>query len=475
MIHERHKYNATLGIAMLLYCGGLAAPALAEPASAPVTLSDSATIPSNVEVEAPNPFMQALISAYTTNPRLKAAREELKQVDEGVATALSGFRPTAVASFSNGRERTKIGGIGPEEFADSRTRSGVISQPLFRGGQTIYGYQSAKQQVKAARASLNQVEQSVLFDAVNAYSDVFEKQSVLALSQNNVDVLARQLEASQARFDVGELTRTDVAQSEARYAQALADLQQADGDLKTAKATFERVIGYAPINLLPDSVIPELPGTLQDAISIAERHNPDIIATKHTKKASKYDVDQAIGVILPEISLDGSINRTRGSGFLNRFNNDALAVNVTVPLYQSGAEYSRVRAAKNRHQQFKYLEMDIRNNVVESVTRAFEDYRTSLSVINSTAAAVDAADIARAGVKEENQFGVRTVLDVLDAEQELFRTRVGLVQAERNKTLQAYQLLAAIGMLSTDDLGLPVARYNPEAHYDDVKWMPIGF
>lgn len=465
----------------LLACTALFAyPALAEDiASQPanvelptVELTNAEPAQTTVEIEAPQPFVEALISAYNTNPQLKAQREQLKITDEQVAEAVSGFRPSAYAEYSRGRQRTKS--AADWSYQDSRTRSATISQPLFSGGQTLYGYQSAKQQVKAARAELRQVEQMVLFDAVNAYSDVYEKQSVLELNQNNADVLQKQLDASKARFEVGELTQTDVAQSEARYAQALADLQQAEGDLKTARATFKKVVGYAPTNLLPDSVIPALPSTLDEAIAIAEQHNPNLISAQHSMKATGYEVDKTTGTILPEVSLDGAASRARGSGFFSRFDNDSVAVNIAIPLYQSGAEYSRIRQAKNRHQQSKYIEMDIKNAVEEAATRAFEDYRTSLSVINSTAAAVDAASIAREGVREENQFGVRTILDVLDAEQELFRTRVNLVRAERNKTLQAYRLLTAIGKLSADDLGLPVAIYDPTDHYDEVKWLPLG-
>lgn len=426
-----------------------------------------------VVVEAPSPFTQALISAYNTNPRLKAQREELKITDEEVATALSGFRPSAFAGYEKGRQRNRS--TGNWAYDDTTSKSLTVSQPLFRGGRTVYGYQSAKQEVKAERAELRRLEQEVLFDAIAAYSDVYEKQSVLELNQNNADVLKQQLDASNARFEVGELTRTDVAQSEARYAQALADLRQAEGDLKTAMATFEKVIGYQPTNLLPDSIIPELPATIEVAIALAKQSNPSLEAIKHIKKATNYDVNEQIGVILPEVSLDGTMSRTEGSGFFGTFDNDSVVVNLTVPLYQSGAEYARIRQAKNRHQQSKYLEMDVENEVVELVTRAFEDYRTSLSVINSTAAAVDAADIARAGVREENQFGVRTILDVLDAEQELFRTRVNLVRAQRSKTLQAYRLMASIGKLSAEDLGLPVAIYDEKKHYENIKWLPVGF
>ena len=468
---------------LLFACTILTAmPALAEvpapPVEAnPVALEALNTMPTPLEatpqIEAPKPFLQALISAYNTNPRLKAAREELKAVDEGVATALSGFRPSASAEYSKGRQRSRS--TADWGYNDSRSRGATISQPLFRGGRTIYGYQGAKQAVKSARAALQLTEQDIILAAVDTYSEVFEKQSVLELSQNNANVLNEQLEATRARFDVGELTRTDVAQAEARYAQSIAELQQAEGNLKTAKATFQKIVGYAPENLLPDSVIPELPVTLSNAIAIADAHNPALLAAKHNKKAAGYGVDQAVGSILPEVSLNGSLNRSSGSGFFGKFDNDALTLNLSVPLYQSGAEYSRVREAKNRHQQSKYMEVDMKNEVTESVTRAFEDYRTSLSVIQSTAAAVEAADIARAGVHEENQFGVRTILDVLDAEQEVFRNRVNLVRAERTKTTQAYRLLASIGKLTAENLGLPVDIYDPKAHYNDVKWLPIGF
>lgn len=442
-----------------------------------VTLQpNDAAVPSqapDVITEQASPFLQALVSAYTTNPKLKAEREQLKAVDEGVAEALSGFRPHAQANIARGRQRSKT--TGAWNYQDSSSRSASISQPLFSGGQTVYGYQSAKQNVKAARADLRMIEQQVLLAAVSAYSDVFEKQSVLELTQNNVDVLGKQLQATKDRFEVGDLTRTDIAQAEARYAAAVAASQQAHGDLKTAKATFQKVVGYAPDNLLPGSIIPELPATLEDAIAIAETKNPNIIAASHLTKAGEYQVSKLQGAILPEVSLDASASRSKGLGFVNNFDSDSLLLNMNIPLYQSGAEYARVREAKNRHQQSKFIELDVKNEVVETVTRAYEGYQTSLAVIDSTASAVEAADVAREGVRDENQFGVRTILDVLDAEQELFSSQVSLVRAERSKTIQAYQLLAAIGELSAGTLGLPVDSYDPKDHYQRVKWLPAGF
>ncbi len=450
-----------------------ALPADVTSAATPQESATNATVDTTQTASESSTFLQALASAYNTNPQLKAARESLKATDEGVAQALSGFRPNADASFAKGRAR--IDTTGSWNYTDTKSRGLTIEQQVFNGGETFYGYQSAKQRVMSERAALRNVEQQVLFDAVDAYSDVYEKQSVMELSQNNVDVLKKQLDAASARFEAGELTETDVAQAKSRLAQAEADLRQAEGDLKASRATFARVIGYPADNLLPDSVLPPLPASLDEALSIAAQKNPSIIAAEHNEKASDFEINKRMGTLLPDVSLRGNMSRTNGGGIVNRLDSDSVTLNINVPLYQSGAEYSRIREAKNQYQQSKFLSIDTKNAVVEAVTRTYENYQASLAVIDSTKSAVAAAEMARDGVRQESEFGTRTLLDALDAEQESFRNRVNLVKAERSKILQAYRLLASVGDLNAEALALPVDFYDHTAHYNDIKWQPAGF
>jgi TolC family type I secretion outer membrane protein len=464
-------------ISVLVLGNVLISPACAENAQdatlSATTPTQAAPTEGSAEVTSTDAFIQALASTYNTNPQLKAAREALKATDEDVAQAISGFRPKASAEFEQGRARNDT--TGSWNYRDTKSRGLTIEQPIFNGGETLYGYQSAKKRVEAARAELRETEQQVLFDAVAAYSDVYEKQSVMELAQGNVDILKKQLDVTNDRFNVGELTQTDVAQAKSRLAQADANLRQAEGDLKAARATFARVVGYPADNLLPDSKLPPLPASLDEALTIAQQSNPTLLAAQLTEKARDYNINQHIGALLPDVSLRGNMSRTSGGSFVNKLDTDSLTVNVHVPLYQSGAEYSRIREAKNQYQQSKYLSMDTQNAVVEAVTRAYENYEASLAIIESTKASVEAADIARDGVREESDFGVRTVLDALDAEQESFRNRVNLVKAERSKILHAYRLMASIGKLSAQELALPVQYYNVDENYNDVKWQPAGF
>lgn len=419
---------------------------------------------------------EALTSAYATNPQLKAERENLRAIDEGISQAVSGFRPSAVAEYDKGRERTRFGASG-WDYTDSETTTLTVNQPLFRGGETLANYKSARARVKAGRARLHAAEQRILLDTVTAYADLIEAVSVVNLNRNNVDVLEEQLGATRSRFDAGELTRTDVAQSEARKARAEADLRRAEGDRAAARATFERIIGFSPKSLELPGATPALPASLDETIEQAKSGNPDAIAATFDAKAARREVDARIANILPDVDLVGYMSRSEGGGFpgVNSFDNDSLTVNVSIPLYQSGAEYSRVREAKDRRERARFTQLDTANAVVENATRAWEDYQASLAVIRSTESSIEAADLALQGVRRENEYGVRTILDVLDAEQELLVSRVNLVRAKRDSTVHGYRLLAAVGRLTAKDLELDVEPYDATAHYDTVKWLPAGF
>lgn len=421
-------------------------------------------------------FKEALAHAYDTNPTLMAQREALKAVDENMAQAVSGFRPDLSVGYSRGRARNRTAGDWNMRNPDGKEL--VAVQPVFNGGESWASYKSAKERVKAGRAQLLDVEQQVLFSAVDAYSNVVEKQSVLKLSQNNVDVLARQRDAVQARFDAGTLTRTDVAQAEARLSQAQADERQALGDMAAAQAGFKRMIGFeSPSDeLLMPPVPPGLPQSLQETVELAKTANPSLEAARFLEKAAASDVNVRASALLPDVDITGAMSRSNETSTLgSRFDQDSLTLNVNIPLYQSGAEWSRIRQAKNIAKQAEYTTMDTHNSVVEMATRAWEDYNTAKAVIISTEEAIKAAEIALEGVKQENEFGVRTVLDVLDAEQELFSIRVNYVRAQRHEKLQAYRLLAAAGKLTPEILALHVNAYDSKEHYDTVKYQLLGF
>lgn len=418
----------------------------------------------------------ALKSAYETNPRIKSERKALENLDEGVAQAISGWRPTITASYDRGRQRVSSDGSS-WAHTTKEDRNLVINQPIFKGGGTIARTESADERVNAGRYNLIQTEQQVLLDAVTAYMNVVRDQSVQELSRNNVEVLEKQLQASQDRFDVGEVTRTDVAQSEARLARAKSDASQAVGNLASSRATFERVIGFKPESPVAPTALPEIPATLDDVIERASKNSPLMLEAMHSEKAADSDIDIAIADILPEVDLRGQMSRAQGQGFTGTsdFDSDSLTVNVGIPLYQSGAEYARVRAAKSVASQRKFELMNSRDSVRQAAIQAWESLQTAIVTIDSNQAAINAAEIALDGVKQEQLYGSRTVLDVLDAEQELFVARVNLVRAEHDRIVAVYNLLGVIGELTMDNLDIETKIYNPEEHYDDVKYQFVGF
>lgn len=422
-------------------------------------------------------FNDALVAAYTANPRILAERERQKATDEDISQALSGFRPTANGTFEKGRQRTAFGGA-PRSYGDAESKSLTVDQPLFRGGATIAGYQAAKQRVKAGQARLSAVEQEVLFQAAQAYMNVVQAQSILALSRNNEEVLKKQLKAAQERFDVGEVTRTDVAQSEARLSNATAQVIQSEGELISATAAYERVVGSKPEALLssPENM-PELPGSLTEALTIAREENPGWLEAFHAEKSAKYDVRGNMARLLPQVSLRGQMSRDEGAGVNGNsdFDQDSLKINVSIPLYQGGAEYSRIRESKAVERQRGQQRADARQLVDEQVTQAWERLETALATIRAREDQIKAAEVALDGVRMEQEYGARTVLDVLDAEQELFLARSNLVRAESTRTVAVYNLLLSLGKLTPENLKLETAQYEPQENYEDIKWLPAGF
>jgi outer membrane protein len=422
-------------------------------------------------------FLDALTAAYETNPQILAERERQKSTDEAVSQAISGFRPEIAATYEEGRQRTALDGAS-ESYGDVTNKSLRIEQPLFRGGRTMAAYQSAKQNVYAGRAALTRVEQQTMLNAITAYMDVVQAQSILDLARNNERVLNEQLDAARDRFEVGEVTRTDVAQSEARLSDASAEVIAAEGDLISAVAIYERVIGHKPEGILTaPKRLPELPATLSEALQQAKAGNPDLLESRRSAKATKYDVRRNIGQLLPEVSLVGSMLEQDGAGAFGQslFEQDSVTVNVNIPLYQSGAEYSRVRAAKAVRRQARELETETLLEVEQLVTQAWEDLETAIATIRAREVQINAAEVALEGVRQEQQYGARTVLDVLDAEQELFVARTNLVRAERDRTVAVFALIRQLGSLDPVTLALDTQAYDPEEHYNDIKWQPIGF
>jgi len=425
----------------------------------------------------------ALGVAYETNPQLDAERAALRATDEGVAEANAGWRPSVNAGGSYGTERIEVGGV-PGSFNDHPLQGQVtINQPIFRGGRTFAEVSRAKALDRAGRAQLTGAEQQVLLAAVTAYMNVVRDQAIVDLNQHNVDVLQKQLDATQKQFEVGELTRTDVAQSQARLSGAQAELVTAKGQLAISRATFLQVIGRAPETLDESTPLPALPGSEDDAVNLALKQNPSLIAAQEDEHAADYGVDASVGALLPQLSVQGQYQYSRDSfstGFgspsgAGTIRDTAILGELTVPIYQGGADEAGVRQAKQLHSQAQLDAVNAERQTREGVSAAWEAFQSAQSAIASNQASVKANQLAFEGVSKEQQVGSRTILDVLNAEQELLNSQVAVVGSERDAEVAAYQLLAATGGLTAKNLGLKVTLYDPAEYYDDNAGRWFGF
>ena len=424
---------------------------------------------------------QALAQAYATNPRLLAERAALRATDEGVPTALSGWRPTVEITSGVGRRYLNN---KPENARSSSSttlpyNAGLIlSQPLYRGGATVAETQAAEALVLAGRANLLDVEQQILLDVVTAYMNVVRDASVVELNINNEQVLERQLQAARDRFEVGEVTRTDVSQAEARLSDAQALRVEAEGNLEISRANFQRAVGTLPEGLeSPDlSGMVSLPESSVLALSVAEQRNPAVLRAGFLERSALHDISAAGARLLPRVSLDGTLRRSmEPSSFFERSDEAQLSANVTVPLYQSGSEYARVRELRQTAVQRRRELDDARRAVREAIEQSWERLVTTRARIRAFVSSVTANEIALDGVQQEAAVGARTVLDVLDAEQELFSARVNLVRAQSDEVIDSFTLLQVMGNMTASDLALPVQPYDPVTHYDEVRNKWIGF
>ncbi|MEH6495638.1 MAG: TolC family outer membrane protein [Pseudomonas marincola] len=419
---------------------------------------------------------EALALTYTTNPTLQAQRASVRGVDEGVAQAISGWRPTVTVVGEAGTEynrnstTTLAGGdrsYNPSSLALS------VSQSLYAGGQTSANTASAEANVKAARSGLKSVEQSIFQSAVAAYMNVLRDQAVVDLNTSNVAVLERQLEAASDRFEVGEITRTDVAQAEARLAGSKSELVGGIGNLKVSEANYERVVGQKPGELVYPTLPANFPEAIDAALELGMNNHPDIQSAKFSEESSKHTIRSTSGQLLPSLDVSGSLIQSNNQSSEAQWGQKAdVSATLTIPLYQSGAVYSSVRQARQINNQRKIeIEAAVRQ-VREAVTQSWEQLESARAQISATEEQVRANTIALEGVSQEAQVGSRTTLDVLDAEQELLTSQVNLVTARRNVYVAMYDVLASVGNLSAEELSLGVDYYDPKVNYDRVrnKW-----
>lgn len=426
---------------------------------------------------------QALADAYLLNPLLNAERARLRAIDEQVALAKSGLRPfvsgTADTNYVNQHSNTTspdaigfgTGGLTSDGVNHPHGYAVQLSQPLFEGFQNLNAVRQAKSEVQAQRESLRTVEQTVLLDAATAYVNVVRDQAIVRLRENDVSVLSEQLKATRDRFEVGEVTRTDVAQAEARRSEALATLAIAQANLKSSRAAYEQVIGHPPGNLqTPPSIRHLLPQALDAAMTLGDGENPLILTAVYNEEASLYAVEQIMGELLPDVTLEAQYEkRFDQSSIIRDIETTTVTGRVNLPFYQGGGVAARVRQAKETNNQLKREVEDARLRIHADVIANWGILESSGPAISSAEAAVSANKIALTGVREEEKVGQRTTLDVLDAQREMLNSQIGLVSALRDRVVAEYSLFAAVGRMDAQTLGLPVPYYDPFEHYDIVK------
>lgn len=434
----------------------------------------------------------ALVQAYQNNPTLNAERAALRATDENVPQALSGYRPkvsvTASAgpeyahsvphSFGNGGGGNGGGGNGPEtrSFVSDSVAANA-NQTLFNGFQTANKVRQAESQVMGMRETLRVTEQQVLLDAATAYMNLLRDAAILELNRRNVEVLTEQLKQTRDRFTVGEVTRTDVAQAESRLAAGRSSLLGAQSNYVTSQADYRRVIGIPPGRLLAGTPVDRFsPPSLPAAIFQGERLSPSVLAAMYGVDIAQLAVKVNEGALYPNLALNASVEQdTNPEININREFIASIVGQLTVPIYQGGGEYATIRQSKETLGQQR-LNLDVnRDQARATVAQSWGQLQAAKAQIEATTAQVNAAEIALNGVREEARVGQRTTLDVLNAQQELVNARVALVTAQHDRVVASYTLLAAVGGLSLQTLGINVPIYDPQVHYQQVRdaWFGV--
>ena len=422
---------------------------------------------------------EALAQTYLTNPTLNARRALLRATDESVPQAAAGWRPTVRLSGALGRREVETEQSGRTIVNEGRTSSSAgvtATQPIYQGGRTVAGTQRAEAQIQAERARLIATEQTVFLNVVTFYANVIRDQAVVDLRINNEQRLSRQLEAASDRFRVGEVTRTDVAQAESRLSRSTADRITAEGNLTVSRTSFERFVGRPPESLVEPTLQPTLPADAREAASIAANSNPTIIAAQFEEIAQRLRIRETQGELLPDLNVVADYSRTNDASARDQKTGTYGAqVQVTMPLYDAGSVTSRVRQARETATQRRVEIEEVRRQVTTEATSSYESLGTAKAGLASLEQEIRAATIALEGVQQESNIGSRTVLDVLDSEQELLDAQVRQVTAKRDTLIATYQVLSALGRLTAKDLGLPIQLYDYDANYQRVrnKWWDL--
>jgi outer membrane protein len=417
-------------------------------------------------------LQEALALAYQTNPSLLAQRANQRALDESIVQARAGLRPSLDVTVSANYSRTWSDSLGNSE-SDTGGVSLGLSQTLWSGGRIGHGISAAEATILAGREDLRDIEQTVLASVIQAYADVIRDSEILAIRESNLGVLQRQLEEASARFEVGEITRTDVAQSESRLAQSEADLANARAQLSVSRATYAAVVGQAPGDLAPMPVLPGIPTDFDNALDVALLDNPGIRSAGYNLRAAEANVAAAKAEYLPSVRLTASYGGSAGDlGNLNDIADETrfqAGATISVPLFTGGLNSSRVAQALERANVAQINVEGERRSTLQAVSSAYAQSISARASLQAGEEAVRAATVAAEGVRQEAQVGLRTTLDVLNQELELRSAQVTLASARRNEYVAQANLLASMGRLEGQDLDAAMTVYDPAANYNRVR------
>jgi outer membrane protein len=422
---------------------------------------------------------EALTAAYQTNPTLEAARASQRAVDESVPIARASGLPSlsGAASYTEFLQKSANSFTSPDRAI---VGSVSLSVPIYSGGAVRNSLQAAETRVQAGQADLRGSESGIFSQVVAAYMDVIRDSAVVGLNRSNVQVLEVNLRATSDRFEIGDLTRTDVAQSQSRLALARSDTRSAESNLIASRERYIQVVGKPPVNLQPPPPLAGLPNSPDEAVTIALDNNPDLLAARQRTKAAGFDSDAAGAGRMPKVSIFagadhtdylGTLGGSSAAGVFAQTSNTAQAgVRASIPIFSGGLPAAQQRQAQARENAVMDQEIGVERQVIAQVRAAYASQRAANEIIASIQVAVDAATLSLEGVRAENSVGNRTILNILDAEQELLRAQTQLVSARRNAYVAGFSLLAAMGKAEAQDLGLDGGvLYDPDVNYERVR------
>jgi TolC family type I secretion outer membrane protein len=455
------KWEVRAGIAAFVLSAAFASPSVAEV----FALSD------------------ALVLAYQTNPRLESARAKLRAADEQVAEARGGWRPSVGVSSSYGyqNQRTTATGFSQLLQFTPTTAQATLSQPLFTGGQVYAEVRRAMAEDNAARAVLLDTEQQVLLSAATAYMDVVRDTRTLALRHDDVDALRRQREATKTQLDAGEVTRTDLDEVDVRLAGAQANEALAQSQMTQSRDSFERAVGRPAATLDESPVPPRMPATRDQALALAVRGSPIVLYARANERAADYGVDDAVGALLPHASVVAQYDYSQdalSTGFPipTKVSSFAVLGEISIPIYQGGAEEAKVREAKETHAQTRSDIVDADQSVRQLVDDSWAALEASQTALGFNTQRLTVAQRALAGVIEQQHQGERSTIEILNAEQERVDAELALASSRHDAVVAAYQMLASEGRLTAKALYLRTKLYDPAEHFneDAGKWIGFG-